>query len=294
MCAYDIKLDVTSGQAIASPDRLAFSPMSEFGDDAGYHGFFCFENFWQSGKRYSELGHLDPKKKAQDIERWKGYTKPYRRHPAAKGLIPVDAVYPDIDKDAVYGYVESRKAIYVPLYHNDILLSYSKDQLEYWKGLVEKGRTILVVDYDGPKTAHDDVDVVWKRPCLEVTVDLLREKINDTRYPFGHGYVVAAALLGITPDMYTGDEPKLASDDPKEMPGLLKTTTAKIIRIKPKLRKIPVEVCQCCSDATGSLHAMKRETVPTVSASVTTVINVNMQSLRKLYGNKYANQLEWE
>jgi len=26
----------------------------------------------------------------------------------------------------------------------------------------------------------------------------------------------------------------------------------------------------------------------------TTVINVKMQSLRKLYGNKYANQLEWE
>ena len=22
----------------------------------------------------------------------------------------------------------------------------------------------------------------------EVTVDLLKEKINDTRYPFGHGY----------------------------------------------------------------------------------------------------------
>lgn len=39
--------------------------------------------------------------------------------------------------------------------------------------------------------------------CDEVSVDLLREKIEDTRSPFDHGYVVAGLLAGIEPYMYT-------------------------------------------------------------------------------------------
>jgi hypothetical protein len=38
---------------------------------------------------------------------------------------------------------------------------------------------------------------------IEVTLDTLRQKINATDFPFGHGYVVAALLLGISPEEYT-------------------------------------------------------------------------------------------
>jgi hypothetical protein len=38
--------------------------------------------------------------------------------------------------------------------------------------------------------------------CLEVTQEMLMEKINDTRFPFGHGYVVAAWLAGLEPKDY--------------------------------------------------------------------------------------------
>ena len=33
--------------------------------------------------------------------------------------------------------------------------------------------------------------------CLELNEDLLKDKINDLMFPFGHGYVVACALTGI-------------------------------------------------------------------------------------------------
>jgi len=35
-----------------------------------------------------------------------------------------------------------------------------------------------------------------------VTKEMLKEKLNDPSFPFGHGYVVAAAILGLTPEDY--------------------------------------------------------------------------------------------
>ena len=37
---------------------------------------------------------------------------------------------------------------------------------------------------------------------MEVNIGNLRNKINDPKFPFGHGYVVAAALLDIEPKDY--------------------------------------------------------------------------------------------
>jgi hypothetical protein len=194
-CGARSKIDVTSGQKIGHPDRVAFSPMTEVPN--GYMGFHCFENFWQSGKRYKEMGHMNYNTKLDDIGRWKAYSEPHRRHPKAKGMVPVDAIYPDIGITEGIDYVTSRKQVYVPYYYNEII---SKDRFQYWRSQVAAGNDILIIDYDGPKVPHGNY---YSRPCLVVTLDLLVEKINDTRYPFGHGYVVAAALLGIDPDQYT-------------------------------------------------------------------------------------------
>jgi hypothetical protein len=38
--------------------------------------------------------------------------------------------------------------------------------------------------------------------CLELTEDLLIEKINDTRNQFGHGYVIASILADIQIERY--------------------------------------------------------------------------------------------
>jgi hypothetical protein len=101
-CPSGLRVDVTSGQVEDNAIRIAFSPLTAIPDgdgpdnQDGYRGFYCFENFWQSGKRFKELDHLDKGKKKMDITTWKGYTTQYHRHPKSKGMVPVDAVYPDI------------------------------------------------------------------------------------------------------------------------------------------------------------------------------------------------------
>ena len=50
------RVNVTSAQSKISAYRLAFSPMTEV-IGAAIRASFCFENYWQSGKRYS--GHDD-------------------------------------------------------------------------------------------------------------------------------------------------------------------------------------------------------------------------------------------
>jgi len=48
----------------------------------------------------------------------------------------------------------------------------------YWKK-VENGKNVVVYDFDGPR---NDGSVT----CLEVSLEMLQEKINDTRHPFGN------------------------------------------------------------------------------------------------------------
>ena len=56
--------------------------------------------------------------------------------------------------------------------------------------------TYIVYDFDGPRDEHNN--------RVRGSVEMLVRKINDDRVPFGHGYVVAAALADIAPEQYTG------------------------------------------------------------------------------------------
>ena len=66
----------------------------------------------------------------------------------------------------------------------------------YWIRKVLEGNDIVVYDMDGPRS--EDGEPI----TLPVTLDMLREKIEYTKFPFGHGYVVAATFAGIKPDLY--------------------------------------------------------------------------------------------
>ena len=57
-------------------------------------------------------------------------------------------------------------------------------------------KCITIYDFDGPRLSDGSVT------CQKVTLKLLREKLNDSKFPFGHGYVIAAALAGFTPQDY--------------------------------------------------------------------------------------------
>ena len=168
-----VSINVTSAQSKTSQNRLDFSPMTQ----TNYNGYHCFENYWQSGKKFEGIS-LE-KSKAW----WAKQIKGKRRYPAGKGKEVLCSNYDGIER----GYIDSRKEIYVPEY--DTLMRVTESFSKY-KTMIEKGQDVVVMDFDGPRTPERGVC------CEEVTLELLKEKINDVKFPFGHGYVVAAGLKG--------------------------------------------------------------------------------------------------
>ena len=122
---------------------------------------------------------------------WQGVKEAKRRMPGTKGKEVLYASWPDYG--AEMDYVTSRKKVYVPLYHEMMIHT---ESAEMHKQRVENGINVVIYDFDGPRLEDGSVT------CLEVTEELLREKINDVRFPFGHGYIVAAHLAGISLDKF--------------------------------------------------------------------------------------------
>lgn len=177
------KINVTSSQAKNSKNRLAFSPMTEI--DGGYKGFYCFENYWQSGKVYEDID------REKQISWWKELKQPKRRYKNSKGKKVLYALFDGSDEKM--DYITSRKKIYVPEYYD---LIKENDMITYWKNELLKGTDLVIYDFDGPRTENGEVT------CIELNEELLINKINDTQFPFGHGYIVAATIAGINPDIY--------------------------------------------------------------------------------------------
>jgi len=178
-----IKVNVTSAQGLSSKNRRDFSPMTPI--EGGYKGFYNFEAFWQSGKVFEGIEEKDVKKY------WHSIKEAKRRYPNSKDKKVLYAHFEDDPEH--YDYVASRKKIYVPLYFD---LMKDKEMAQFWKKEVELGKDIVVYDFDGPRLEGGKVT------CEEVTPEFVREKINDPKFPFGHGYIVSAWLKGITPDEY--------------------------------------------------------------------------------------------
>jgi hypothetical protein len=169
-------LDVTSAQSRTSENRRDFSPMTH---GRGYKTFHCFENYWQSGKV------IDGVSKAKSDAFWRKLEKPKRRYPGSKGKKVLYAQWGEGEK---MDYITSRLKVYVPEYHSMMI---STEMALAWKERVESGEDVVVYDFDGPRSP-DGAPV-----CLEVTDDLLREKLHNSRFPFGHGFIVAAHIAGL-------------------------------------------------------------------------------------------------
>jgi hypothetical protein len=90
-------------------------------------------------------------------------------------------------------YIDSRIQQYVPKY-NAVMVE--TEMGSYWLDQVQKGQDVVIYDFDGPRLPDGTPN------CLEVTLELLREKLHYERHPFGHGYVVAAHLAGIPVEAY--------------------------------------------------------------------------------------------
>jgi hypothetical protein len=179
-----IKINVTSAQGKSSENRKDFSPMTPV--EGGYKGYWNFESYWQSGKVFKDL---DPEKTKKW---WKELKEPKRRYPNSKGKKVLYATWDEGGHK--FDYVDSRKAVYVPEYFE---LIKERRMTHHWKAQLATGQSLVIYDFDGPRSSADGSPI-----CREVTIDLLREKINDPSFPFGHGYIVAATIAGIEPHMY--------------------------------------------------------------------------------------------
>jgi hypothetical protein len=151
----------------------------------GYKGFWNFESYWQSGKVFEGI----PEKTTKQW--WKAQKEPKRRYPDSKGKKVLYAKWEGNPEEM--DYVTSRKKIYVPEYFNLMKNTESAIKLKEW---VEKGNDIIVYDLDGPRNPDGSL------ATIEITPQVLREKINDPTFAFGHGYIVAAWLKGIEPEEY--------------------------------------------------------------------------------------------
>lgn len=171
-----IIINVTSMQSKKSQFRIDFSPMSEI--EGGYKGYYCFENYWQSGKVYDNLNT------EKYIEWWKDLKVGKRKYPKSKNCKVLYSNFNSIKRN----YIESRKDIYIPEYYNLIKNSIS---IKKCKEMVQMGKNLVIYDFDGPKKLNGDND------CLLVSKELLKEKVNDGLYPFGHGYIIAGEILNI-------------------------------------------------------------------------------------------------
>lgn len=177
-------LNVTSAQSKTSSARLDFSPMTPI--ESGYKGYWNFEHYWQSGKVFEGIDHEESRKW------WREQTKPHRRYPNSRGVKVLHAEFDDFPGEKL-DYIPSRKKVYVPEYFDSMK---NKRSTIKWKKMVNRGVDVVVYDFDGPRDANGNPI------CLEVTLELLTEKINDPMYPFGHGYIVAGYLAGFCPTCY--------------------------------------------------------------------------------------------
>ena len=75
---------------------------------------------------------------------WRSLKEPKRRYPDSKGK---KVLFPQWD-EGILDYVTSLKKVYVPLYHEQIK---DKEVSLHWKEEVEKGISLVVYYFDGPR-----------------------------------------------------------------------------------------------------------------------------------------------
>lgn len=206
-------IDVTSGSTnliAAGLSAKSFSPMllgpvnerEIFG--TGELVAQNFENYWQYGKMFPELSHIDPNGFPTPVWytfRSKGYAKTKGdRHPdgtKTQDVLFVDAAGKNRYRYAVASssmymnwimdYVTSRKYIYCKGYawlvrRTPAFISLKKQ--------VDAGLSVQILDFDVIEGSH------------LVTREFLHEQVNDPTKPFGHGYVIAGLLAGLEPEDY--------------------------------------------------------------------------------------------
>lgn len=102
-------------------------------------------------------------------------------------------------------YIQSRKRTYLPLYIN---LVQDKAQFIELKRRLQQGENLLIIEVDGPheeslqyyKDTYQDQgvdDTFIQKDTMLATPENLKIMLNDKKHPYGHGYCLCVALLGL-------------------------------------------------------------------------------------------------
>jgi hypothetical protein len=99
-------------------------------------------------------------------------------------------------------YITARKKIYAPLY-----CAAAKQQPEFFqlKQKWETGGNLLILEVDGPhqeslphyQKTYGTSNIFIENNAMIATQETLAIMLNDPKHPFGHGYCLAMALLGL-------------------------------------------------------------------------------------------------
>jgi hypothetical protein len=163
-----------------------------------------FENVWQFSKVYEKVDaqhevkahkviwshpaetHMASGQLTQQFWAWrkKGWNNPfavrypngfYGRHRCLCAMWYENGAWTSLP------YVPARKKIYCQVYAN---LVQGTEAYKRLKELHDQGQALQICEMD-------------VRPGL-ITEEVLRKELNNDKEPFGHGYVLAACLLGLT------------------------------------------------------------------------------------------------
>lgn len=109
----------------------------------------------------------------------------------------------DINNPKILSYIEARKEIYLKEYINAVVRVPNFTEL---KNRLLNGENLLIIEVDGPhqesmdyyKEKYNVNDDFITDDTILVTSDNMKILLNDSKHPFGHGYCLAMALLGIS------------------------------------------------------------------------------------------------
>lgn len=217
------RVDVTSGSGkkIGKTNASSMSPLF-LGpvDDCDGDSALRFENLWQYRKVFPQLRHWDYENhcpsakwrewKTKGFSKLKGGKKGVRTPPEVSELKKIwrkanETQYMSEEEkqralDAAkwtpcglwwqgecLDYIASRKRVYVPIYAK---LVAGTDAFKALKQKVDSGVNVMILDLDGPPLSlyPEGMEANYEQLCL---------MLNDPKYLFGHGYVVAALLADI-------------------------------------------------------------------------------------------------
>lgn len=105
-------------------------------------------------------------------------------------------------------YISARKQIYLKYYAD--LVSEHPDFLEL-KERLQNGEKLLIIEVDGPhqesleyyQNTYGVEETFIRRNTMRATFRNLNIMLNDPLHPFGHGYCLSAALLGLAEELQT-------------------------------------------------------------------------------------------